>query len=272
MKMSLPTAAAEPLVARTGQPLELFVPTSRSAIIVNGMGLDSMRSGATEYSSIHPTADCKSSRSMFEIAAALTGIALLPKKLAARVSEEMQRGWQRDITYYLKALEKRSCDRRPPSLRNVHLYHLMPEVDMRVSLAEAIWSIREHADENHLTIVYIDTHGAEMGFTIGIDVFMGYQGLFSRLDTILGKKIIMLSTCHSDNVHAYLDGHARKKDYSVFSLGDGEAMIESAVEFADRFVDAMIQTLLISQISMNQIHLSNAVVFPRGTLSFDVVL
>lgn len=210
-----------------------FEPTGRSAILVNGKDLDVIRQNAlmSRMSSI-PTFGynryTQYSRgnkylSIFELA--LSG-RLNPESISGGLAPVMDEY----IPQIIGSFESVYEDIAVPSLTNrrgIHVEDIIrvhPDENIVQGIRSAAASIAQYNNPMHLTYVIVYTHGEAETLNVGLnEEEISHRELLEILDTIPGKKIVIMIACKSGNFVKMVQDHSRRTDYvAIASTSEDE--------------------------------------------------
>lgn len=219
--------SAKPLIqigtnVRHANPLEWFTPSRRHLLLVNLQDSDN-----PDYA-WNPTNG--RDRYLADIEIAATGRFQdfeRVQRLDASVAMEAQTELQRTTAaydYWAQEPGDETPIPRRASLPIDQILRVFPDQDLVTGLENAAEALKTN-DPQQLTYVVILAHGIERdddpishnAISMGPPKILLYSELIRFLDTILGKKVVVMSGCYSGNFIDQIATHPRRTDYAVIA-------------------------------------------------------
>lgn len=202
------------------EPLEQFRPSRRAALLIN---LQDALKPNYSWNPMKSAAD----RHLADLEIALAGhfgelppTDALDSKTIAGIQEELR---QSEFAYDHWANELQPDTPRQTALPIEKLVRIFPDQDFESTFAEAVKDISTN-DPQQLIYIAILAHGVDHrdttithgGIAVGNKILL-FAELISFLDTIPGKKVLILSSCYSGNLVEHIARHSRRTDYAVIA-------------------------------------------------------
>lgn len=270
-------SALRKLTSSSSPSNSLFVPSRRSAILVNGKDLDAViqaRIGQEmgSYNRLDPLS-YRGGRWIYSLEAVLSG------GVTVWFDGPIPRSFQESLALYEHAFKEvyGPIAARAWRIRKNILYDavfkVFPDEDMVGGLRTAVEQVARDADENHLTFVSIYTHGEQDSFQMGEDEGMDYTELIQTLDKIPGRKVVSLCACYSGNFVEFVKTLPQRDFYSVISSTSPGELGGNWVDdlFHDLLSRFLFRRLPLSHLELSKLTSGRYSQTPQLFLGFDTV-
>lgn len=249
-----------------------FIPRSRSAILINGKDLDVTRMQKIAYEKHWETINgyeeytpySKGNHCLYNMEAVLSG------KISIDLDPEDSR-FKQLMSFFDYIFPQALRKRKAILIKDIH--KITPDQDMEKAFRGASTQIAAKADDRHLTVVHAFSHGEKDGFEMGLDQSISHVQFIDVLDTIPGKKVVILQGCHSGNLINFMQGHPKRSDYAVItSTGNEVGWNNLEVQFNEILVEQLLQRRRLSDLNLPMLKESSETwQKPDVFLGFDAI-